>query len=148
MYRFIPVMRAVLVEETQGNSNGFLIRFLSSVSFGSAKLIDGTQHQGGHHQLPGQGSPTERYPYYDNRFSYSSIGYCCSRSISLGLGTTATLAKRVGTNPCQGPSPGGPRGLQALPGKGAPAWQPTTTQCLQASRACTRVKCRVDLTGS
>jgi len=28
------------------------------------------QHQGGHHQLPGQGSPTERYPYYDNRTGY------------------------------------------------------------------------------
>ena len=31
------------------------------------------QHQGGHHQLPGQGSPTERYPYYDNRYCPHTI---------------------------------------------------------------------------
>ena len=56
MYRFIPVMRAVLVEETQGNSNGFLIRFLSSVSFGSAKTTTDRWHP-----APG-GSPSTARP--------------------------------------------------------------------------------------
>merc|ERR1719397_2039245 len=62
--------------------------------------------------------------------------------MTIGQGIMAILAKRVGTSHCQEPYLGGPRGLQALPGRGAQAWQATTTQCLRASRACTRARCR------
>ena len=67
MFRFILVMRGEEVEETQGNNSGFLTRFLFFIIVYLQKMTIESQHQGGHHQLPGQGSPTERYPYYDNR---------------------------------------------------------------------------------
>ena len=60
----------------------------------------------------------------------------------------AILAKRAGTSPCRELYPGGLRGLQAPRGRGARAWQGTTTQCLRASRACTRARCRAALTGA
>ena len=77
MLRYILVMREQEVEETQGNNSGFLTRFFlfeppHCISAEKLMIELESQHQGGHHQLPGQGSPTERYPYYDNRYSSSS----------------------------------------------------------------------------
>ena len=54
-----------------GSLSGFYHQ--SPLDLQKQQLIDGTQHQGGHHQLPGQGSPTERYPYYDNRYRPHTI---------------------------------------------------------------------------
>ena len=73
MLRFILVMRQQEVGETPGNSSGFLTRCVLFEPQKTLIIELESQHQGGHHQLPGQGSPTERYPYYDNRYLQASL---------------------------------------------------------------------------
>lgn len=96
------------MEETQGNSSGFL----------TSTRVATTNCQG--KAAPPRDTPT----------------------MTIGRGIMATLARRDGMSPCPELYPGGLRGLQARRGRGALAWQPTTTQCLRASRGCTRARCR------
>lgn len=64
-------------------------------------------------------------------------------TMTIGLGITATLAKRVGMNLFQAPCLDGPRELQVPQEREAPAWRATTTPCHHpASRACTPARCR------
>ena len=129
MLRFILVTREEEVEQTLGNNSGFLTRFFAFFSLHITHYVHNmrklqkckqliialeSQHQGGHHQLPGQGSPTERYPYYDNRYPSSSISFSSNKLMYfmfLERGITATLAKRVGMNLFQAPCLGESYGL-------------------------------------
>ena len=110
-------MRQQEVGETPGNSSGFLTRcvLFEPPCCKKTLIIElESQHQGGHHQLPGQGSPTERYPYYDNRYLQASLVEAMrSQFMFSGRDITATLVKRAGTSPCQELYPGGLRWLQA-----------------------------------